>query len=156
MAVFGLDYAGPAPKLGVELGSGDWRPRTTVCMPLLPALPAAVAVVLVDGAEWTRSGPFVLNAEPALVAIDVRGAGTIEVDAVVPPGGMVFAQVLAHDGQPILRGGAGRLRPDRPFRCVRPAGSYVVRVTTSASGAERSVDLPCVVEAGRTTTLRVR
>jgi hypothetical protein len=146
---------GPAgAQLGDELARGDWRPSTTVRLERLPMRKAAVAVVLANEEEVARSAPFVLSSVPANAVIELRRSGTIEITATIPEGSMVHVEILRGDAVPILRQGTVRMRADRPFRRTMPAGNYVVRITTSDAGGSHPVDLPCVVVADRTTSLR--
>jgi RNA polymerase sigma-70 factor (ECF subfamily) len=141
-------------KLGTKIVAEEWHPGVSIRLESLPKLPAAVAVVTVDGIEMARSGPLRLSDEPAHAVVKLPENGTIELTATIPSGAVCYAQVRYADGSPILLRGASRLIPSRPFRCTIPSGRYLVRVTTEDSNGSRIVDLPCLVMARETLRLR--
>ena len=141
-------------QLGAELGAQQWRRGTSVRLDDLPATPAAIAVMTVDGVELARSAPFGLSHEPAEAMIHLNASGTIEVTATIAPSAMCFAQVLHADGSPMLSRGPVRLQPSRAFRCTIPSGRYLVRITTEDKDGSKVDDMPCLVAARETVCLR--
>ncbi|MDO8349089.1 MAG: hypothetical protein Q7T30_02555 [Planctomycetota bacterium] len=154
ITVHAMKTASGRTKLGEVLAEQSTRPAAAVSLGRLPVLPSAVAVVWVDGVEFARSAPFALGEVAADVTIEVPGCGTIELHPTIPAEGpWIYAQLRYGDGTPLEGRTRSRVGVDRPFRYGIPAGNYVVRIS-DAFGAH-PVDLPCVVVAGQTTTLRI-
>jgi hypothetical protein len=139
-------------QLARAVTSVEWRGGSEVKFDDLPAGPAAVVVLVVDGVELARSAQFQLHEEPAAVELEVPAAGAIDLEPAHARRDWCV-EVRRADGSEILGRDRTWMDAGKPFRCTLPAGDYVLRIGYEGDHEPREGEV--TVSAGKTRIMRL-